>query len=67
MAKVDITALRARLGDISQEELGRRAGGVSQSTISRLESQPQPVEVEGPLGVLLDQLANDAQPLARAG
>jgi len=67
MAKVDITALRARLGDISQEELGRRVGGVSQSTISRLESQPQPVDVEGPLGILLSQMANDAPALARAG
>jgi predicted transcriptional regulator len=67
MAKVNITALREKLGDISQEELGKRAGGVSQSTISRLESQKQPVEVDGPLGIVLAHMAAEAKPMARTG
>jgi DNA-binding XRE family transcriptional regulator len=60
MARVNITELRARLGNISQEALGKKAGGVSQSTISRLESAEQPVEVDGPLGVVLAQLDREA-------
>jgi predicted transcriptional regulator len=60
MARVNITKLRARLGDISQEALGKMAGGVSQSTISRLESLTQPVDVDGPLGVVLAQLDREA-------
>jgi len=65
MAKIDIPLLRDRLGKISQEDLGKRVGGVSQSTISRLESLPQPVEVDGPLGVLLDQLCRETDASSR--
>lgn len=56
MARIDLPNLRQRLGGITQGALGEKLGGVSQSTISRLEKQEQPVEVDGPLGLILQQL-----------
>ena len=59
MKKIDIAALRKRLGGISQGELGRRLGGLSQSAVSRLEAGATPQD--GPVGVLLRQLWESTQ------
>jgi transcriptional regulator with XRE-family HTH domain len=52
--RIDVRALRLRL-KITQTELARRLG-VDQSTVSRLEKQG---EVEGPLSILLGQMATE--------
>lgn len=55
---VDIADLRRRLGapgkPLSQEDLGERLGGISQSTVSRMEADPS--LQRGPVAVLLRSL-----------
>lgn len=62
MDQIDIRALREKLGTpdkpLSQAELGRRLGGVSQSKVSRLEKGV--VRPDGPTTTVLRQLAQTA-------
>lgn len=58
MKRINIAELRKRLGGITQAELGRRLG-VNQSTVSRLEAGE--MEAEGPLAIVLRQLAESAR------
>jgi DNA-binding transcriptional regulator YiaG len=57
MAKVDITKLRKRLGDITQAELAEMLG-VNQSTIWRWENGGR--KPSGPAAILLAQIAKEA-------
>jgi hypothetical protein len=66
--QIDISRLRQRLGrgkPITQAALARLLGGVSQSTVSRLEKGA--MKPAGPVALLLKQLDSHAPPVPPEG